>query len=120
LLDTTMKHAPVGRFERQRQPFERQLRWRRLRQQGRHRLPRQQVDFHRALYALGIGGLQARGGGRIDVGQAAVQCRHAMARDVHVDLRAQCRVGAWQIIQPVAQSLEIQHRAPDQQWQLAA
>ena len=83
------------------------------------RLAGLQVNLQRALDALAVARREPGGYDRIDPGQFGVQCRGAFLGDAQVQLGADFQVGRRQRIEPADQRLEIQHRAADQQRQLA-
>ena len=78
-----------------------------------------QVDLQRALDALAVAQREPGGGDRIDPGQFGVQGRDAFLGNAQIQLGADSQVGRRQRIQPLGQGFEIQHRAADQQRQLA-
>ena len=90
-----------------------------LNQRG-HGLSGDAVDLHRALDALRVGGLQARGGFGVHLSELLIQVLDAVLRDLCVQCGAHCGIGLRQFAEPVAQCLEVQHCSADQQWDLAA
>ena len=80
--------------------------------QHRKRLPAQPVHFERALDALRVVGIEARGGRGIDRARARRAARaNPRGAAPRVEFRAHAGVRAWQRRQPFGQRLEIKHRA---------
>ena len=80
-----------------------------------HGLAGQVVHFERALNALYVIDVDSFSGLRVDAFQFRVQCRPARLLRHHLDHVAHCFIGRRQVAQPLAQSLEIEHGASDQQ-----
>ena len=118
--DALVQHGAVGGNQRDGQDAVGQRVLFLLLDQHRHRLPAEEIDFHRALDALRVGGMQAGGGFGIDLGQLGVQVFDAVLRDLGIQFSAQCGIGLRQRAQAFAQCLEVQHGAADQQRNLAA
>ena len=77
-------------------------------------------DFQRALDALGVGGVQALGGDRIQRGQTLVQVRPAVFGGFGIQPGADVGTGTGQVVHGMQQRARIQHRATHQQRQAAA
>ena len=76
-------------------------------------------DFQRAADALAVVGGEALRGGGIDLAQASVERRPAVAQRFLFDLGADGGIGGRHVVQALEQGLEVEHGAADQQGQVA-
>ena len=84
------------------------------------RLARQSMHFERTLNTLRIVRLDAARGLRIERRELGVQRRPAALRGLGIDRSSHSRIRLRHIRESTAQCTEIEHRAADQQRQLAA
>ena len=118
--DALVQNAALGRQQAERQEGVGGRRPRPGGDQRRQRPAGNLEDFERALDALGIGVGQPGGRHRVDLRELGVQRRPAAGGGLPVDFGTGWRVGWRQVDEALDERLEIKHRAPDEQWDLAA
>jgi hypothetical protein len=107
-LDAGVQHRAIGRRQRELEHLHRQAVGRVHALPFGNRAAARAMDLQRALDALRVGRVDARGGDRIDFGQSRVQRGPAIAFGFGGDLRAQGGIGFRHRCEAVQKRLEIQ------------